>query len=209
MPPVKLNHAAQVALQNYRWPGNIRQLKSVAEQISILEHEREIDLPTLAKYLPKEGDERLPVLSDRTSSQQTDFVQDRDLFYNILLKQKQDIDALKNELAHLKAQLGGQFVPAVVSNHLAPSAEEVKKPAEEPEHTEIHTLHPVEESAPVEEYTEYSPVESTSLSIPTLNKELIKRCLEKHNGNRKLAAKELGISERTLYRKIKQLDNEE
>lgn len=209
VPPVKLNHAAQVALQNYRWPGNIRQLKSVAEQISILEHEREIDLPTLAKYLPKEGDERLPVLSDRTSAQQTDFVQDRDLFYNILLKQKQDIDALKNELAHLKAQLGGQFVPAVVSNHLAPAAEEVKKTAEEPEHTEIHTLHPVEESAPVEEYTEYSPVESTSLSIPTLNKELIKRCLEKHNGNRKLAAKELGISERTLYRKIKQLDNEE
>ena len=151
VPPVKLNHAAQVALQNYRWPGNIRQLKSVAEQISILEHEREIDLPTLTKYLPKEGDERLPVLSDRTSSQQTDFVQDRDLFYNILLKQKQDIDALKNELAHLKAQLGGQFVPAVVSNHLAPAAEEVKKPAEEPEHTEIHTLHPVEESTPVEE----------------------------------------------------------
>ena len=105
--------------------------------------------------------------------------------------------------------MGGQFVPAVVSNHLAPAAEEVKKPAEEPEHTEIHTLHPVEESTPVEEYTEYSPVESTSLSIPTLNKELIKRCLEKHNGNRKLAAKELGISERTLYRKIKQLDNEE
>ena len=211
-PPVRLNHAAQVALQNYRWPGNVRQLKSITEQISILEKEREIDAPTLLKYLPQESEERLPVLSGGAATQQTDYLQDRELLYNILLKQKQDLDHLKDEFSKLKAQLQGEH-PAVVATHIA-------APVEHPAEIEGGALHEIHRAEPSqsghtiiidkhaedpaqEEYTEYSAVENAPLSIPSLSKELIKKCLEKHNGKRKQAAQELGISERTLYRKIK------
>ena len=196
MPVIRLSHDAQILLKDYRWPGNIRQLKSVAEQMSVLESNRTIEADVLKRYLPEDTPEQLPVLNS-ASGGNGDFISDRDLLYKMIFQ-------LKQEIAHLKervdmASQGGTKIgdatylnpaPAVVSNN--PKRTQV---AEETVYT------PVEGE---ERHTE-EPLQQT-LSIPSVNAELIKKCLEKHNGRRREAAAELGISERTLYRKIKELN---
>jgi Response regulator containing CheY-like receiver, AAA-type ATPase, and DNA-binding domains len=200
MPSIKLDHNAQILLQQYRWPGNIRQLKNVAEQMSVLENEREINAETLSKYLPADSPERLPVLNNPT--QKSDFISDRDLFYSILLKQKQEIESLKSEIENLKGNIKASSVqnnmPVAVDSYALHHRE---KPVED--YSFFSTIEPIDKKENVESS------EDDSLSIPDLNNELIKRCLEKHNGKRKEAAQELGISERTLYRKIKAIYNNE
>ncbi len=205
MPTIRLNHDAQVMLQNYRWPGNIRQLKNVAEQISVLESTRDIDVSTLQRYLPVDTPESLPVLNSQ-SSQQSDFISDRDLFYKILLQQKQELAELKAELERFKNQSVQQPVP---EEHYqpVPIINQTHQPVVQVTHQGI-----VKQE---DEYADYSAVdamereEQDTLSIPNLSNELIRKCLEKHNGKRREAAIELGISERTLYRKIKAFAKEE
>ncbi len=196
MPVIRLSHDAQILLKDYRWPGNIRQLKSVAEQMSVLESNRTIEADVLKRYLPEDTPEQLPVLNS-ASGGNGDFISDRDLLYKMIFQ-------LKQEIAHLKervdmASQGGTKIgdatylnpaPAVVSNN--PKRTQVAEEA-------VYT--PVEGE---ERHTE-EPLQQT-LSIPSVNAELIKKCLEKHNGRRREAAAELGISERTLYRKIKELN---
>ncbi len=205
MPTIRLNHDAQVMLQNYRWPGNIRQLKNVAEQMSVLESTRDIDAATLQRYLPADTPESLPILNSQ-STMQSDFISDRDLFYKILLQQKQELAEVKSELERIKNLNSTQSVP-----------EEHYQPV--PLFNQTHpTVVQVSHQGAVkqeDDYADYSAVdaigreENDTLSIPNLSNELIKKCLEKHNGKRREAAMELGISERTLYRKIKAFTKED
>lgn len=173
MPSIKLTDPARVMLESYRWPGNIRQLKSLAEQISVIEHNREIGPEDLVRYLPAEGPEYLPVKT--SESQGSEYLTDRDIIFKILYQLRHEVEELKKRL---------------------------------------ETKHQVEPVSPVldinKNFSKSDAIvdyeEDVVLSIQNVNAELIKKALEKHGGKRKLAAAELGISERTLYRKIKELN---
>ena len=172
VPAVRLTPEAQELLVSYRWPGNIRQLQSVVNRISVLESNRTISAEVLARYLPAEGSSRLPV---RTGEAGADYMSDRDIIFKILYQLRQDIDSLSERVESLSTEgMGG--VPQTQKHLLiSPEPEEVEQ----------------QEEAPV--------------SIQDVSAELIRKALERHGGKRKPAAEELGISERTLYRKIKEL----
>lgn len=179
MPVIHLSDEARAVLEAYRWPGNIRQLKSVAEQISVLEHSRDIDAATLRKYLPNNGEESLPVRVSEGQSD-ADYRADRDLIFKILFQLRQDVDALKAGMPVAAEQPAA--IPSIIIN-----PDDVKLVEQEVEQLqdEVRALE--------------------NFSIHDTSADLIRKALEKHSGKRKDAAQELGISERTLYRKIKEL----
>lgn len=185
IPIIRLTRDAQILLSEYRWPGNIRQLKSVAEQICILESNNniEIDRDTLAKYLPVENNLNLPVLTGGIYD--SNFLNDREVLYKMVLGLKADIQSLKGKIASLEENVSEGYVnSSSVSSH----RDSAKPPINEYViHDDSH-----EENIPEEE-----------LSIEKSNLEKIKMSLIKHKGNRGATAKALGISDRTLYRKIK------
>lgn len=200
VPVIKLSHDAQLLLTSYRWPGNIRQLKNVAEQMSVLESQREINAEVLQKYFPKEGPEILPVL--KSEADKENFINDRDVFYKMIFSLKQEVNDLKQKVDSIEA---GGVVSAVHDNTRLPinaSIEPMVRPVAERIADEADETDKSQTFEPEEK--DYSEVKD-DLSISAVNAELIKKCLEKYNGKRKSAAKELGISERTLYRKIKEL----
>ena len=179
MRKVNLTHDAIAMLRDYRWPGNIRQLKNAAESLTALEstsisgdeHRIEIDTETLSKYIPKDDPNALPALvSAPQCSMSSD---DKQMIVKALLDLKQEVDRLKS---------------IVASNAIKQAEPQIQEPEEvewqEPEHKE-------------------EPQEDRTLSIQEIEKENIARALEKFGGNRKLAAEALGISERTLYRRLK------
>lgn len=204
MPAIKLTPPAQTLLEQYRWPGNIRQLKNVAEQMSVLERERLIEPQILQKYLPADSPEHLPVLN--TGGHQGDFISDRDIFYKILFQLRQEVEQLKGELEKVK---GGTSVAPVLRRDPDTNASIIRR---EPDVVPsiIHHEPAAGGASPIHaeeaDYSYAEEVKETVLSIPEVNADLIRKCLEKHNGKRKAAAQELGISERTLYRKIKELN---
>jgi transcriptional regulator with PAS, ATPase and Fis domain len=201
MRKVTLTEDASIMLRKYRWPGNIRQLKNVAESISALESGRlsgyddkcEIDTEVLAKYIPKEEPNLLPAVS---ASTQDSFENpgEREEILRMLLQLKQDVDYLKKVVAN--AGLASQ--PSQMSVIAAP---EMSDPVDmrnwQPAMPEPEQEDP-EEQEVIEE-------EEASISLEASNLDLIAKVLKKHGGNRKEAAEELGISERTLYRKLKML----
>lgn len=190
MPAVRLTEQAQILLMSYRWPGNVRQLKNVAEQISVLEKVRNIEVETLKNYLPHEGAEILPVVqqNNNTSASSSDGLYDRDLIFKMIFQLRKEIDDLKEKIY-------GDSDQSLVS---ATSANSSQAPLSHPGISQ-HFDDAITDT-PIEE------VEIDTLSIQDVNLELIKKALEKHDGKRKAAAQELGISERTLYRKIKELN---
>ncbi len=199
MPVVKLTHNAQIALQQYRWPGNIRQLKNVAEQMSVLEHERLIDVDTLMRYIPAEAENTLPVLN--SGSSQSDFISDRDILYKMIFQ-------LKQEVAQLKEHIEGNMTPQITS---AKQTGQVNQVIPQVTVSGVSQIHEASYTAIDNDFEEVnSEVKDIAIeehfSLSTVNADLIKKCLAKHNGRRKDAAAELGISERTLYRKIKELN---
>lgn len=202
MPAISLDEEAVKILETYEWPGNIRQLKNITEQISIIEKTRLIDAFILKRYLPDYQDVRLPALLKQGSSD-TSFASEREILYKILFDMKADMNDLK--------KLVLQFLQSgATPSDLAP----------EHENTFSRLFHGVDmqASAPVRNFDIKKPHDVTiqdteeileeSLSIVDKEIELIKKALDKHNGKRKLAADELGISERTLYRKIKEYNLE-
>lgn len=189
MPVIKLTRDAQIMLQQYRWPGNIRQLKNVAEQMSVLERERLIDADILQKYLPADNPDNLPVLSG--ASGQNDFISDRDILYKMIFQ-------LKQEVAHLKEQIDNVEIHPITAPQTVLPHKTVDGGEEVIQDAAYTTID--------KEFEELHDEKHEQLSIPSANADLIKKCLEKHNGRRKEAAAELGISERTLYRKIKELN---
>jgi transcriptional regulator with PAS, ATPase and Fis domain len=204
MPAIRLtNDAAQMLTKN-PWPGNIRQLKNVVEQISVIEHNREIDAQTLDFYLPKVS-ESLPFLGGPSD----DVISERELMYKVLFDMKRDLTELKKLVLDLATHPGGSQLNAEQAEVLNRMMREVAVPNE---NRLLETRIPAPSNAvsPIHfDEEHYDDAEDfvepeESLSLENQEKELIIKALEKHKGKRKYAALELGISERTLYRKIKE-----
>jgi len=206
MPTLKLNDAAQKVLEQYQWNGNIRQLRNVAEQISVLEKNRVLDANTLRNYLPSMGSQLPAVIND--SKQEANFSSEREILYKVLFDMKNDLNDLK-KLTHELMQ--NDNANSVQKNN----TELIKKIyGDNEEETEALALIRSEDQSTVHntppqinqyDYAE-TVIEEEPLSLLEKEIEMIKQALKRSNGKRKMAAEELGISERTLYRKIKQFD---
>ena len=200
MPEIILDEEARQMLIQYSWPGNIRQLKNITEQISIIEKEREIDAGILRKYLPDYSAETLPALVNSTSDKS--FASEREILYKILFDMKSDMNDLK-KLVHeiiVKSPHDIDFEDENLMDKLYSGNEALidKNISRLPDIKRSESSHIEDTEEIIEE----------SLSLQDKEMELIKKALDKYGGKRKLAANELGISERTLYRKIKQYDIE-
>lgn len=207
MPPIRLDETAQVYLSEHPWPGNIRQLRNLTEQMSVIEKSREIDLETLKRYLPPAGN-RLPAVVP-TEDSKNEF-SDREILYKVLFDMKNDM----NQLKALVADLLNSNSSMELSDEQEAFAKELYRKADEPiaetpskpvtlEYEILDSTEPAVSSD--EAFQEHEVIEE-SLSLMANEKELIIKALNKHNNRRKKAAEELGISERTLYRKIKEYD---
>ncbi len=206
MPPLHLSQDAEQLLINHRWPGNVRQLKNLAEQLSVIEKERNITADIIYKYLPREPDNPLPVLFNEYHAE-TSGMSEREILYKLLFEMKRDITDMKKIIMQMMED--GQVSRSFQEEH----AHLIEKIAKDRDRDLPQVYHEQNMNVPdggrhddlVESY-EDAPHEyvEENLSIQEKEKDLIERALEKHNGRRKKAARELGISERTLYRKIKE-----
>jgi transcriptional regulator with PAS, ATPase and Fis domain len=198
MPPLQLDEEARKYLTNYRWQGNVRQLKNITEQISIIEEKRFITPEILAKYLPEVPYSELPVLYDNRGHQKSEF-SERDLLYKVLFDMKKDIIDLKRLVSDIITQEGmTKNLQEKDSQLLKQLYHEIGETADEM----VDSTMPHGEQEPVQN----PEILEESLSLQKKEKDMIKKALQKHQGKRKNAARELGISERTLYRKIKEYD---
>ena len=212
MPPIRLSDDAVQFLQKYRWSGNIRQLRNVAEQISVLETNRDISLSTLQSYLPVEGSNLPSVISGKKSD--SDFATERDILYKVLFDMKSDLNDLKKltlELMKNGAKVQDINPSLIQKVYGAKETEGEISFEESPRVNVIPTQNQTQqEEFDDEEDQNYLDAETVEeeevLKLEQKEIELIKKSLERHKGKRKAAADELGISERTLYRKIKQFD---
>jgi transcriptional regulator with PAS, ATPase and Fis domain len=203
MPPIRLDDESKTMLINFHWPGNVRQLKNITEQISIIEQNREISANTLKVYLPDATSSNLPAIF-RGAKEKT-FSSEREILYQVLFDMKRDMNDLKKLVMDLMsnreeisvAEEHAQIIHKLYQNDSIEVVPEKKVSA--PIH--IETFHK-DNILDTEEFIE------ESLSLEDKEIELIQKALEKHNGKRKMAALELGISERTLYRKIKEYNIE-
>lgn len=210
MPAIQLNDAARQLLVAYSWPGNIRQLKNITEQISIIETNRDITPEILRNYLPAQQSSRLPaLLGVKPAGNGKSFESEREILYQVLFDMRRDVTELKKLVHDIMAERGGTSVvashepvhyiqeapvklvhdaPVVMTSvpSVTPLSEPVVKPAE------------AQKVQDTEEYVE------ENLSLDDVEKEMIRKALERHHGKRKNAANDLKISERTLYRKIKE-----
>ncbi len=203
MPPITLTEDSIRALQTYEWPGNIRQLKNVTEQISIIEQERVIDAEKLLKYLPDYNRSKLPALINKVIDHDT-FASEREILYKILFDMKNDMGNLKKLVLDLM-QKGTDNRELKESN--ARIIKKLYTSDSDLDHEEtIKSFAFSKEEDPDIQDTEEIHEESLSLSDKEI--EMIRKALEKHSGKRKYAAQDLGISERTLYRKIKEFNIE-
>ncbi len=209
---IKLDEKAKEILLRYRFPGNIRQLKNLVEQISALELERQIKAETLLKYLPQNSSS-LPAIYRGGNENQTESLNERDLLYKVLFDMKKDMNDLK-KLVNGMIETGG-FDKSIVNDNPnlfrdmdeAPAV--IPEPAESTDYSEPIYIQPSnteDEEFGYENVHDISHEEDESLSIEEKEKELIIKALRKNNNKRKYAAQDLGISERTLYRKIKQYE---
>ena len=199
MPIVRLTEDAVQVLKAFYWPGNVRQLKNIAEQISIIEQERSVDALTLRKYIP-ESDPMLPTITNHEQGE-ANFASEREILYKILFDMKKDMNDLKRlvyDLMQNEPQTSGavkENSTALVLHDLYNTASNITAGRTTP-HSNV--------TLPANDHIQESEtVIEESFSIEEKEKELIKKALEKNHNKRKLAAKDLGISERTLYRKLK------
>ncbi len=204
MPTIRLTEEAIKILSNYRFPGNIRQLRNIAEQISVVEENRLISPEKLIQYLPNNRG-NLPAVIGNSSSSNSDFANERDIMYKILFDMRNDINDLKK--LTLDIMKSGNIDEIKEENHqLIEKIYQEQRPSES---GNIEVLQ-IPQAGPIENTNTYDYIETIeedeSLSLQDKEVEMIKKSLEKNNNKRKLAAQELGISERTLYRKIKQYD---
>jgi transcriptional regulator with PAS, ATPase and Fis domain len=211
MPTIRLDEQATQLLLQYRWSGNIRQLRNVAEQVSVLEQDRAITAPTFRNYLPDTGS-RLPAVIKKESH--SDFSNEREILYKVLFDMKSDLNDLKKLTLELMKNGDSEnvqeenetLIKKIYSqdDNSYETAEEVMDVLHIPQQATQPTP-PVEATADPYHFAEEIQ-EEEKLSLHDKELELIKKSLERHKGKRKAAADELGISERTLYRKIKQFD---
>ncbi len=210
MPPLQLTGDAEEFLVKQRWSGNIRQLKNLAEQISVIESNRSLSVDTILKYMVPETDSRLPIVASGFSGSHTNSLNEREILYKVLFDMKRDIAELKKIIGQI-VKSGGHLSDSMQEEHAHlldslydnPKLPRVYQPDEgiKISDTELQTTVDAFEEAQHEEVIE-------NLSLAHREKDLIDRALNKHRGRRRKAAEELGISERTLYRKIKEYDLE-
>ena len=208
MPPIRLTEEAQGVLTQYYWKGNIRQLKNITEQISVIEQNREIGADVLKKYLPDDSNQNLlPILAnDRNLFDTKNFSNEREILYQVLFDMKKDITDLKAVVNNLMA--GRVDVPSyddIVAQPIIPHRKEqevdtVIDIVPNTKHS-LKKISPITEDSQIEDTEEYT---EESLSISDAEKDTIVKALTRHKGKRKYAAQDLRISERTLYRKIKE-----
>ena len=209
MPGIRLQSEAVNSLEKYSWPGNIRQLKNVSEQISVIEKSRDVSDIILRKYLPDiDSSRNLPMVIDGKKEHEP--ISERDILYKVLFEMKQDVTEMKRVIVDL---LNNNNLSSNEKNELITKLKS-SNTFDNESNFDNSNNHPI----PFEEKIENQPDSSynisyqesveieESLSLEEREKELIKKALQKHNGKRKNAAKELGISERTLYRKIKEFE---
>ncbi|WP_433835582.1 sigma-54 interaction domain-containing protein [Flavobacterium anhuiense] len=211
MPPLRLDDDAVQLLQKFRWSGNIRQLRNVAEQISVLETNRDISLATLQSYLPAEGSNLPSVISD--SKKESDFSTERDILYKVLFDMRSDLNDLKKltlELMKNGTSKVQDINPNLIQKIYGNQQNDSEIDFEEEPRTAVMTTPSVREDNYQMQDDNYLFAETIEeeeiLRLEQKEIEMIKKSLEKNKGKRKAAADELGISERTLYRKIKQFD---
>lgn len=211
MPTIQLSPEAVKELLRYHWPGNIRQLRNIAEQISVVEQKREISAETLLSYLPEDKVSHLPVTVSQSKAE-SDFASEREILYKVLFDMRNDLNDLKQLTFKLiqegntpKVQEENQTLIHKIYGSEVTYPNDINEPAmmllshdKGPSHVEKHSNYDF-----AEEIQEEEPI-----SLQDKEVELIQKSLERHRGKRKEAAKELGISERTLYRKIKQYNIE-
>ena len=198
IPPIQLTPEALIMLENYRWNGNIRQLKNVTDQISIIEKDRIVTPDVLLKYLPTQTS--LPALFKDES--RADSISERDLLYKVLFDMRKDIAELRKTVDDLTSNNIVQTTPMSTQQHISPMSYSPNNWNfnDEKNIIENDTTQDAEAEFVTDEFI------TNSLSLQEKEKDTILKALRKHNGKRKDAAKELGISERTLYRKIKEYD---
>ncbi len=180
MPAIRLDDEAKEMLISYRWPGNVRELKNITERISIIEESRDITGDILREYLPQAQMEKYPVLV-KSENDQKFFNSEREILYQVLFDMKKDVNELKKLVHDIMG--GNMQMPVATETYVHP-----------------HSIEP-----PIQEV---ESVEEEALSLEDVEKEMIRKALERHNGKRKNAAADLKISERTLYRKIKEYNLE-
>jgi transcriptional regulator with PAS, ATPase and Fis domain len=209
MPQLQLDEHAQALLTEYRWSGNIRQLRNIAEQISVLEKERNINAALLRSYLPDPGSQLPAVLNKK--ERESDFSSEREILYKVLFDMKSDLNDLKKLTLEL---INSENLEEVNEKNQGLIEKIYGKEANDKEESDpsfealpVHETVAYKPAEPIDKYAYAETIEEEEpLSLQEKELEMIKQSLKRSNGKRKLAAKELGISERTLYRKIKQYD---
>ena len=211
LPKITLTDDAKAMMLKYKWPGNVRQLKNITEQMSVLSEAREINTEVLKKFIPQdiESTELAPIASSSSYS----YAQEREVLYNILYELKKNVSDLRRDISNVRRQLNevrGLSGETGFSNSIPTLTNIDSSLASLTDKTEL-----IEPSTPIhsntiEEAEAEEINEPKTLNLNDLGRQMVEKALERNEGNRKKAAKELGISDRTLYRRIKQygLDNE-
>lgn len=211
MPPIRLTPEAQKMLVSYAWPGNVRQLKNIAENMSVTSEEREITPEILSLYLPAENTSQGHVVALASKEETHSFEKEREFIYQMLFD-------LRREVAELKQMVGGKHLPMVGRDTDSPTSSSrglaiyqpqpaLGRPMEKTDNSLIQDAEEVTDNDVATKETDEEDVVVDG-SLEEMERKSIKSVLNKNNGNRRLAAKQLGISERTLYRKIKEYDLE-
>lgn len=210
MPPLQLTEDARQMLMAYTWPGNVRQLKNITEQISIIEANREINADILKNYLPENNAQRLPALLGNKESK--GFGSEREILYQVLFDMRQDVTELKKLVHEIMTERVATGAGSGIksSYYTSPSQPQLVTPATvEPNvttiiHSAVQPATQLSSSVNDDDIQDTKEYVEESLALDDVEKDMIRKALEKHHGKRKSAAQDLNISERTLYRKIKE-----
>ena len=203
--PVQLDDEAKNLLINYPWPGNVRELKNIAEQMSVLSTDNVVTANELRKFLPEKNFYRLPVLAAPAQQPSADFSNEREILYKLFFDMKKDVTELKKMFFEVLQNPNAVKNPALINELKDLKGHEVMQPMLVQPTVQQPATQPVLMNGDIHEHVEVEE----SLNIMDKEKELIIKALKKHRGKRKDAALDLGISERTLYRKLKEYNIEE
>ena len=205
LPKITLTDDAKQMMLKYKWPGNVRQLKNITEQMSVLSEKREIDAETLSKFIPQDG-ESTELATIQNNGGRHSYESEREILYKILYELRGNVADLRRDLNTVRKQLnearrlegvaGFERLPQGDGNYPAPLSDEYNNSSSS--NNQRSTPNQVEDAV-AEEISE-----PESLNLNDLGRQMVEKALERNNGNRKKAAQELGISDRTLYRRIKQ-----
>jgi DNA-binding NtrC family response regulator len=208
--PIQLDEDARNLLINYPWPGNVRELKNIAEQISVLSEQKSIGLREIERFLPKHTDRNLPMIIGNTGSPgNAEFMNERDILYKLFFDMKKDVTELKKMFLEI---LQNPSTISTVSNAVEASFLQDHPVTQKTHEPASGNIYPVAKQPMIiseAREIQHPIVVDESLNIIEKEKELIEKALKKHKGKRKDASSDLGISERTLYRKLKEYDIEE